>query len=336
MLAFALSFADYLLRRNLQHAIVHVTNHCNFRCNHCFVDFAPKQDMGLADFQRLATQIGRLFWLDLGGGEPFVRDDLAEIAASFDAAIVQIPTNGWYGDRIVEQVQRLQRLTTAELAVSISLDGLPPTHDRVRQKPGSWDRAWETFARLRRLGGVAVKINTVLHRENYGEMLDLMREVRDRGPDMHSIILLRGDPLNPAYGLPDFEDLRAFLPEMFAILQTYDYGRSPLAARVLRQYHKYLWQSSLATLERQTQVLPCQAGQSQAVFWADGRVSCCELRPAVGDLKHQTWADIRQSEAYRRDLEQIRAKQCHCTHNCAMFDSILLNPAQFGRMLLTP
>ncbi len=48
LLKFGLSFGEYLVKRNLKHLIAHVTNHCNFRCAHCFIDFSPKRDMDLA------------------------------------------------------------------------------------------------------------------------------------------------------------------------------------------------------------------------------------------------------------------------------------------------
>ena len=94
------------MRRNLQHMIVHVTNHCNFRCEHCYIDFSPKKDLTLAELSDLGKRVGRLFWLDIGGGEPFLRKDLAEIIASFDHQVVQIPTNGSLPELVLENLAR--------------------------------------------------------------------------------------------------------------------------------------------------------------------------------------------------------------------------------------
>ena len=59
---------------------MHVTNACNFRCDHCFVDFeSPKRDLKLDVYQQLAADSPPLMWLDIGGGEPFLRKDLADI-----------------------------------------------------------------------------------------------------------------------------------------------------------------------------------------------------------------------------------------------------------------
>ena len=105
IVSFAANFGDFLLHRNLKHLIVHVTNHCNFRCDHCFIDFSKKNDLKLEDFKRLGQQFGRLFWLDIGGGEPFIRKDLAEIVANFETRIVQIPSNGSLPDQIIDQIK---------------------------------------------------------------------------------------------------------------------------------------------------------------------------------------------------------------------------------------
>src|ERR1700722_12511538 len=115
MLQFAKHFGEYLGRRNLQHMIVHVTNHCNFRCSHCFIDFSPKKDLTLASYQKLGHEVGPLFWLDIAGGEPFLRKDLAEIVASFDANVVQIPSNGSLPKLMAEQLDRMRSTTKAQV-----------------------------------------------------------------------------------------------------------------------------------------------------------------------------------------------------------------------------
>ena len=32
-------YSKYVLKKEHKHLVLHVTNHCNFRCAHCFVDF---------------------------------------------------------------------------------------------------------------------------------------------------------------------------------------------------------------------------------------------------------------------------------------------------------
>lgn len=331
--SFARAFGEYLIRRNLQHMIVHVTNHCNFRCEHCFIDFSPKRDLKLAQYQQLGRAVGPLFWLDIGGGEPFLRKDLADIVAGFTTQVVQIPTNGSLPDLTIDNLTRLKRLTRAEIAVSLSLDGLPETHERIRRQPGNWEQVWSTVEHIRKIGSISVKINTVLTNHNFNEIIPLMRAVRERGPDFHSIILLRGDTLDPGVDLPPLQELRRIAPEIFAILGSYSYGRNFASAHVLRNYHRYLWKVSLATIEERRQVIPCQAGKFHMVVWGDGRVSSCEMLPSVGDLKSQSWAEITSSRNMKDQVSFIENNGCHCTHNCAMLGSILFNPKNLPKLV---
>lgn len=326
------AFGDYLLRRNLQHLIVHVTNHCNFRCEHCFIDFSPKRDLKLPQFQRLGRSVGPLFWLDIGGGEPFLRKDLAEIVAGFRTQVVQIPTNASLPDLAIDSLERMKRSTNAEVTVSLSLDGLQTTHERIRKQPGNWEQVWNLVERLHRLGGVSIKINTVVTTHNVGELVPLMRLVRERNPNFHSIILLRGSTLEPGVNLPELSELRRLAPEIFSILGTYDYGRNFATAHILRNYHRYLWKVSLATVEQERQVIPCQAGKFHMVAWADGRVSSCEMLPEVGNLKTQSWTEIRNGGALKAQVAAIENGECHCTHNCAMLGSILFNPVIVAKL----
>lgn len=330
---YARAFSGFLTRRNLKHLIAHVTNSCNFRCEHCFIDFAPDKDMKLDQFKALAKQVGPLFWLDIGGGEPFLRKDLADIVCSFDAKVVQIPSNGSLHDQMIEQVKWMKSRSSAEIGVSFSLDGLEKTHGKIRGQEKSWDQVWTAFELLREIGGVPVKINTVLTNHNKDEIIDLMKEVRRRGPDFHSIIFVRGESQDQDVALPEIEELRRLEPEIFSILETYDYGAGKVSAHILRNYHRYLWSISIKTIVEKRQVIPCLGGEAHMVVWSDGGVSSCELLENIGDLKTQTWNDILESDARRAQLRAIKNGECHCTHNCAILDSVFFSPTCMPKLL---
>jgi MoaA/NifB/PqqE/SkfB family radical SAM enzyme len=337
-LQLAASMGDFLLRRKLKHLIVHVTNHCNFRCEHCFVDFTTsKRDLPAETYHRLAEDAGALFWLDIGGGEPFIRKDLADIIGRFRYRLVHIPSNGSLLPQMLEQIRAIQRRhPQREVLIGLSLDGLEATHDRMRGQPGNWQQVWKTYEALRGLGNVSIKITTVITNKTYDDILPLMRIVRDRGADFHSVILLRGTPPVPDVTLPSLADLHRLAAPMFAILNEYTYGRTWFAAHVLRNYHRYLWNVSLDILEAQRQVIPCYGGQSHMVVWGDGAVSSCEMLGPVGNLKEQRFAEVMRGERLRQQVRSIRDKECHCTHNCAMFTSILFNPASLPRLAYQP
>ncbi|MBI1986435.1 MAG: radical SAM protein, partial [Rhodospirillales bacterium] len=271
---------------------------------------SPKKDLSLDDYKKLARDVGRLFWVDIGGGEPFLRKDLADIVAIFDAKVITIPSNGSLPDLMENQLTRMRELSDAELVLSLSLDGLEATHDRIRNQPSNWKQIWKTFDRLRRLDWLTIKINTVLNADNEGEIIEMMQVVRKRNPDFHSIILLRGEPANSAMKLPPMARLRELGPEMYAILE-------------------------LKTIEEQRQVVPCIAGKGHMVVMGDGSVSSCEMLPTVGNIKTNGINEIRASKAFLDQKRSIANKECHCTHNCALLHSIFFNPASLPHLMHT-
>ena len=319
-------FGKFLISRNLVHVVLHVTNHCNYRCQHCFIDFSPKKDLKLHEYQKLGREVGKFFWLDVGGGEPFLRKDLAEIVAAFDARFVGIPTNGFLTDRIVEETKKIRALRNRDLIIALSVDGLQETHDRIRGQEGAWDKVWETFEELRKIHGVYVKIITVVHNGNAHEIIPLMKEIRKIGPDQHSVILVRGETIDDSIQLPPVDDLRVLGREIFAIQESYDHASNPVVAHLLRNYHRYAWNVSLKSIEEKRQVVPCLAGKAHMVVYGDGRVSSCEMLDTVGNIKLQDWKEILEGPALKEQVADIVAGKCHCTYNCALMDSIFFNP----------
>ena len=244
------AIGDYLVTKRMKHMIVHVTNACNFRCDHCFVDFeSKKRDLKLDEYKKLGADSESLLWLDIGGGEPFLRKDLADIICAFDSKIVHIPTNGSLIPQMLTTIKSLKARTDREIIIGLSLDGLKETHDDIRKVPGSFEQVWEAYEALRELGGISIKIITVINRNNFNEIIPLMEQVHAKGVDFHSVILLRGETLDPTMGLPTLIELREIGPKITKILKRYDYGRSKFSARILRNFHSYLWDTSLEILE---------------------------------------------------------------------------------------
>lgn len=96
----------------------------------------------------------------LTGGEPVLRDDLAEIARIFVESQPKVRellllTNGLKPSLVVECVKNLLALTGRnrgmKLAVSLSLDGYGEVHERIRGVPQAFSRVTETIKRLKEL-----------------------------------------------------------------------------------------------------------------------------------------------------------------------------------------
>ena len=326
-------FAGYALQQRLKHLILHVTNHCNFRCSHCFVDFeGKKKDLTLEQYEEISKNYNDLFWLDVAGGEPFLRKDLYKIVNLFKKQIITIPTNGWLKQNILKQIDQIND-DGSEFVVNLSLDGLEKTHNIVRKNEQSWDKVWDTFGELKKIKHIKTRFITVIHKDNYDEIIPLMKIIKDSGADFHSVILLRGDPLDDTVTLPSMEKLRLLAPKIFEILESYKYGQKGKLSYFLKNYHRYLWKTSLETIEQKTQVVPCLAGKSSMVIWGEGNISSCEMLPSFGNIKNKTIKNLMLSEEYKNQIKSIKNKECHCTHNCSLITSITFNPTKWPNLI---
>jgi len=323
----------YRIRPSVRHLILHVTNVCNMRCQHCFVNFEEKpNDLTFQEIETVARDINDLIWLDIGGGEPCLRKDLVEVVGLFRAREISIPTNGWFPDRITRVAEAIHERTQGRLIVTVSLDGFEETHDEMRMK-GSFKKAHETIRRLREIQGLRVKVNTVLCERNCREILDFMRYVRDLGVDYQSLLLLRGNPINPLYKLPPLDTMRKIGEQLPEILEGYEFGRKGLFRSILRNYQAVKWETQMRTLEEETQVVPCLGGQIHLVVYANGEVAPCEILPSVGSIRKTPLKDILASREWAQVVAVIRGKDCNCTHDCNQQENILFEPRTYPKLL---
>jgi MoaA/NifB/PqqE/SkfB family radical SAM enzyme len=131
------------------------TYHCNFRCEMCNIWQKKSVDeMTPAEVALFFERWPQFRWVHLTGGELFMRRDLDDLVAAIQRTckslfLLNFPTTGWFGDKTVKLVENTLQRGVGRLMVTISMDGPKAIHEEMRGLPGSWDRAIETFRRLR-------------------------------------------------------------------------------------------------------------------------------------------------------------------------------------------
>src|SRR5262249_29748376 len=132
-----------------------VCNRCNARCGMCDSWKIPRgYELTPREVGTVFGKIGVLDVVRLTGGEPFLRDDLLEIAhqvlRASKPAVLHVTTNGSFPER-VEAFCRDFR-APRRLRVMVSFDGLAEEHDKSRGRAVTFARAIETVRRLSALG----------------------------------------------------------------------------------------------------------------------------------------------------------------------------------------
>lgn len=163
-------------------AVWELTLACDHRCLHCGprAGRARPDELSTDECLRLVDELAELGVGEvvLIGGEAYLRDDfLLVIRRCRERGMgVTMTTGGWGLTR-----ERCEAAKEAGLwGVSISIDGLEADHDRVRNKKGSWRRAFEAL-RHAKAAGLRVASNTQLNARSAFELLPLLELLAAEG-----------------------------------------------------------------------------------------------------------------------------------------------------------
>lgn len=169
-------------RSRTAYAVWELTLKCNLACSHCGsrAGDAREDELSTGEALDLVRQLAELGITEvtIEGGEAFLRPDWLEIArAIVDHGMRCSMTSGGYGISR-ETVRRMKEAGIAQ--VSISVDGLDATHDRIRGREGSFRYCFETFEHLRAVG-IMYTANTQINRLSAPELPELYERLRDAG-----------------------------------------------------------------------------------------------------------------------------------------------------------
>ncbi len=182
--------------RSFQYLRLSITDVCNYRCSYClpngYVEEAPRHFLSVDEIRHLVTGFAELgLWkIRLTGGEPTVRKDFAQIAATVSSIPgirkVATTTNGY---QLAKHAQLWRDAGIS--AINISIDSLDP--DNFQRITGM-DHLPQVLAGLdaaERAGFEAIKINTVLLKGLNDHELDrFLAFTRDRKLSLRFIELM--------------------------------------------------------------------------------------------------------------------------------------------------
>jgi len=169
-----------------------VTTRCDEHCIHCFYweELNPKSnhDMHLEEYEKSLASMDDIYNLFIGGGEPFLREDLAEIvlaAARLNSvANVYVPTNGQHTQHTLSVLERtLSNAPQMRFHLNLSLDSTDEAqYDRIRGKQKAYRRMMETWKAIQplrhRFPNLVVHTLTTVMLENQDQILDIYQELK--------------------------------------------------------------------------------------------------------------------------------------------------------------
>jgi MoaA/NifB/PqqE/SkfB family radical SAM enzyme len=324
-----------------------VTSVCDMRCTHCFftkqLDDAPRKKLQMTtrEIETISETLGgNLGVLILAGGEPFTRKDLPEIIRAFytnnKLESVYITSNGQIQKRILPDVTRImQECPRLNVTVALGIDGLKEQHDKIRQKPGSWDIVIDTARQLqamkREYRRLDVQTCTCFMNSNQDTVFEWYDFVKyELKPDKVNFNYIRP----PAADSKELEIDRARYARLAALIaedsrrgaiKNHYTGNTGFFKAALDVYMHGL---IAKTQETQKAQLTCYAGTAGGVIYDEGTVSSCENLEPVGNLRGYNWNF--QKFWFSPAMQERRKKAadgCFCTHesNC-YYPSLPFNP----------
>jgi MoaA/NifB/PqqE/SkfB family radical SAM enzyme len=324
-----------------------VTSVCDMRCTHCFfteeLDDRPRKKLQMKthELQRISETLGgSLGVLIIAGGEPFTRKDLPEIVRAFyennRLESVYLMSNGQIQKRIIPDVTRLlEECPNLNVTVALGLDGLKEQHEKIRQKPGSWDIAIDTARQLqaikREYGRLDVQTCTCFMHSNQDTIFEWYDFLKyDLKPDKVNFNYIRPPSADPIE--LDIDHSRyARLAQMIdadsrhaAIKNNYGGSAGYFKAAIDIYMHGLIAKAQ----EEQKAQMTCYAGTAGGVIYDEGTVSSCENLAPIGNLRDYDWnfQKLWLSPAMQERRKKAAAG-CFCTHESnSYYPSLPFNP----------
>lgn len=269
------------------------TLRCNLSCRHCGSDCKqisaikdmPKEDFGrVLDSVAAATDPHKVM-INITGGEPLCRPDLEECGRmiyekEFPWGMV---TNG-----LALTPQRYQRLLQSGLrAMTISLDGIGETHDWMRGRKGSFERAAAAIKMVIDSGEIAFDVVTCVNKRSFTQLADIKEFLIGLG--LKNWRLFTVFPVGRAAEDPELQLSNEEFKGLMDFIKT-----TRKEGRIMAEYG---CEGFLGNYEGdvRSHFYICSAGITVGSVLADGSISAC---PSIR-------ADYHQGNVYQDDFMEV-------------------------------
>ena len=289
-------------------ASIILTYRCPMKCKMCNIWFNPtnkSEEIKASDLRTLP----KLKFINLTGGEPFVREDLAEIVEECyrHTDRIVISTSGWFEDRVVALAKKFPNI-----GIRISIEGLSCKNDELRGHAGGFDKGLRTLLTLKEMGLKDIGFGCTVSNNNSKDMLSLYQLSKSLGME---------------FATAAFHNSYYFHKEDNVITNKNEVcgDFKQLIEWQLKERHPKSWfrawfnMGLINYIEGGRRMLPCEAGSANFFIDPFGDVFPCNgleekyWKKSMGNI-HETpdFMTIWESE----QAQEVRAMVRRCPKNC--------------------
>lgn len=287
-----------------------VTYRCNAKCTMCNrykVPSKPEEEISIETIKKLPE----MYFTNITGGEPFIRDDLKDIVRELlkKSDRIVISTNGFFTDRIVELCKEFP-----QVGIRISIEGLEKTNNEIRGLDDGFNRGYTTLKKLVDMGMKDVGFGITVQDRNAADLVPLYNISDELGMEFATASLH-----NSFY----FVESNNIIKDRLTVAQNFE----DLVNRLLdsnspkKWFRAYFNHGLINYIFSQKRLLPCD--MSFDTFFIDpyGDVMPCngtKEKQVMGNLNRQSWEELWNSE----QAEKVRSFVRNCDRNCWMIGSV--------------
>lgn len=287
-----------------------VTYRCPMRCQMCNIWQNPtikEKELTPKELEVLPN----VKFINITGGEPFVREDLEEIVevAFRKSPRVVISTSGWYEDRIIKLAKRFPNI-----GIRISIEGLSRKNDELRGREGGFDKGLRILLRLREMGVKDIGFGITVSNHNSEDMLSLYRLAKQLGLEFataafhNSYYFHKGDNK-----ITNKDEVCGNFEKLIELQLKEKHPKS--------WFRAYFNMGLINYIEGGRRMLPCEAGSANFFVEPYGDVYPCN--GLEGKYWKESMGNIRTTPDFKQiweseQAERVRAKVRKCPKNCWM------------------
>lgn len=287
-----------------------VTYRCNAKCTMCNrykVPSKPEEEISIETIKKLPE----MYFTNITGGEPFIRDDLKDIVRELlkKSDRIVISTNGFFTDRIVELCKEFP-----QVGIRISIEGLEKTNNEIRGLDDGFNRGYTTLKKLVDMGMKDVGFGMTVQDRNAADLVPLYNISDELGMEFATASLH-----NSFY----FVESNNIIKDRLTVAQNFE----DIVNRLLdsnspkKWFRAYFNHGLINYIFSQKRLLPCD--MSFDTFFIDpyGDVMPCngtKEKQVMGNLNRQSWEELWNSE----QAEKVRSFVRNCDRNCWMIGSV--------------
>ncbi len=318
--------------QDLTFLVYAVTRRCNSRCIMCNIwQKETGRELTIQELNSILKDpfFASLRYVNLTGGEPFLRKDLAEIACIFgelpDLKAVQIPTNGILTDKIAETVKNiLKRLPpNVYLSISVSIDGDEAIHDQIRGIKGIYSKAVTTLQHIKTIKDhrLSIGVETTVSQANIDSIESIYNRLKNISDHVGFYPAISS---NSFFGNKENETVKK------------DSGYIQKAINFFTLLHKsepehaFLYDQIIKYFKTGTRSFGCLAGRKTAYLAPDGELFPClmledDREYAFGNLLDKQTGNVWAGEKgrlIRKKINRNNSVCSGCTLSCDLINNL--------------